>query len=138
MRIKELTESKTARTDHEGNVYDFHWQEEPMGFYVTVNDKPVANGFFAAKDMFNRSDAQEQARKLALTLASDAIIARRKVDDYNFQYKKPLSKLEQEWAEMQNRFMSLSDEELARWERLWKSGTIRKSLQDGTHPAVKK
>jgi hypothetical protein len=116
-------------------VYDFHWDEKRFGYYVTVGGKEVE--FFKAKGPFDRSGAQEQAERLIVKLYSEDHTAKRKADEYKYQYEKPLSNLEKEWVELQKRFMKLNDKELKRWEQLHQSGIIRKSLLDDSHPALK-
>lgn len=131
MKFDEIFESQVK---YEGNTYDFRWDQKREGFVTLENGKE--KGFFKAKSFFDRSEAQEEAKKLMIKLRSDHVTKVRAADEYEYQYNKPLSKLEQEWAEMTNRFMSLTDKELARWEQLWKSGVIRKSLMDDSHPAI--
>lgn len=113
---------------------DYAWDEARCGFATLVDGEEVE--FFKAKSKFDRSAANDAAKKLAQKYKVDAINADNKKREHEYQYVKPLSALEQEWAEMTNRFMSLNDKELARWQRLGE--VVRKSLIDGTHPAVKK
>ena len=126
MRFNELKESAD---------YDFHWDEGRFGYYVVANGEE--RGFFKAKSMFDRSEAQDAAKKLMFKIRSDDVVARQKADQYQYQYVKPLSDIEKEWVELEKRYMSLNDEELARWLRLGKSGVVRKSMIDKTHPALK-
>jgi hypothetical protein len=133
MKIKELLESKSAIRD--GNEeWDFLWDEDRLGFYVTHNGKELE--FFKANGYFDRSGAQDSAQKLMFKLRGAAAMARKAREHHEYQYNKPLSDLEKEWVALDNRFMQLNvDTELKRWEQLADSGIIRKSLIDGSHPA---
>lgn len=130
----------TSRTDREGNVYDFHWDAKREGFFVTINSKPVKDLFYKAKGIFDRSDAQEQAKKMMIKLVSDAIITHDKAKQHEYQYNKPLSDLEKEFADLETKFynLELDDKGVKRWLDLANSGIIRKSLLDKTHPATKR
>ena len=128
MKINEIiTQNGIPKTD-------YAWDEARCGFATIVDGEEV--GFFKAKSKFDRSAANDAAKKLALKYKVDAINADNAKREYEYQYVKPLSALEQEWAEMTIRFMTLNEKELARWQRL--AEVVRKSLLNGTHPAVKK
>jgi hypothetical protein len=130
----------TDRKDREGNVYDFHWDQKRMGFYVSINGKPVKDLFYKAKGTFDRSGAQEQAQKMMIKLVSDAVQATDDARHHHNQYVKPLSDLEKEFVDLEKKFYKreLDEKGIQRWLDLGKSGIIRKSLIDQTHPAVKK
>lgn len=113
--------------------FDFAWDNERVGFITTRDGEEIQ--FFPAKSKFDRSGAQDQAKRLALRMRNELIAADNRKREHEYQFERPLSKLEQEWAEMTNRFMSLSPQEVERWNQLMPA--IRRSLQDGTHPAVK-
>jgi len=132
MKLREIA----VKRNLDGVVYDFHWDEKRGGFYVTIGGKEVE--FFKANGKFDRSGAQDKAEKLIIKLYNDAYTAKRKAENHKYEYERPLKDLEKEWIELQKRFMSLNDKELKRWETLWKSGVIRQSILDGTHPEVKK
>jgi hypothetical protein len=131
---------RTDRKDREGNVYDFQWDSKREGFVVTVNSKPVKDLFYKAKGIFDRSGAQEQAQKMMIKLVSDAIQVHDDAKQYEYQYVKPLSDLEKEFVELEKKFYKkqLDQKGIDRWLDLGKSGIIRKSLIDQTHPAVKR
>ena len=86
--------------------------------------------------MFDRSGAQDEARKLIVKLVSDIYIAKRDADEYKYQYEKPLSDLELEWIQSSKWFMSMMLNELGekRWESLSISSSVRKSVSHDTHP----
>ena len=134
---KELLESRSEIRDMNGNVHDYQWDEDRFGYFVTTNGKEVPNGFFKAKSMFDRSDAQNQAQQMTFNLRSEATMAKQAKDKHFFQYEKPLSDLEKEWVELNNRFMKLNKQELDRWTSLGKA-VVRRSLINGSHPAAKK
>jgi hypothetical protein len=90
-------------------------------------------GRFEGKNRFDSGAASEAAKKCIVQHRAAAINAEDAENEYKYQYEKPLTDLEQAWVEMQNRFMSLSDEELTKWERYLP--LVRKSLRDGSHPA---
>lgn len=113
--------------------YTFAWDNDRVGFATIANGKEV--GFFPAKSKFDRSGAQEQARKLAVKLRNEVLQADRERREHEYQYVKPLSQLEQEWAALHKRFMSLNDKELERWKQLGQ--VVRRSLHDETHPIFK-
>lgn len=136
MKFKEfISEAMIRKLDNV--VYDFHWDEKRQGFYTTVGDKEIE--FFKANGPFDRSGAQEKAQKLMIKLYSDAVMKKRKEDDYKYQYEKPLSKLEQEFVELDKKMikMKMTDQELKRWEQLAHSGIIRRSVTDRSHQAYK-
>ena len=128
MRINEVISRATDPT------YDFAWNNDRGGFAVTIDGEEQA--FYKAKDpKWDRSGAQELARKHAIRLRSDAIVKKQRSEKHEYEYNRPLSVLEQEWANMTNRFTTLTDKELHRWKQL--DSIIRDSLRDGTHPAIK-
>lgn len=136
MKFKEfISEAMVRKLDNV--VYDFHWDEKRQGFYTTVGDKEIE--FFKANSKFDRSGAQEQAQRLMIKLYSDAVTKKRKEDDHKYQYEKPLSKLEQEFVELDKKMikMKMTDQELKRWEQLAHSGIIRRSVTDRSHQAYK-
>jgi len=129
MKINEITIKKDGQ-----KKYDFHWDESRGGFAVTIDDEEQA--FFKAKDpKWDRSGAQELAKKAMNRLRGDAIVKQQKEEEHKYQYDKPLSSLELEWAGMMKRFMTLNDKELVRWKNL--NSVVRKSLHDGSHPFMK-
>ena len=100
-------------------------------FVATADGKEI--GRFEGKSRFDSGEAQEAARKCNLQHRAAAINAEDKIREHEYQYNKPLTEIEKRWVELDNRFMSLNTEELARWTRY--SESIRKSLRDGSHPA---
>lgn len=128
MKINEITVTRNG-----DEKYDFHWDDDRVGFATTVDGEEI--GFFLAKSKFDRAAAQEAARKLMVKTRGEARLADQQRIEYEFQYNRPLSELELEWVGMMKRFMTLNDKELARWESL--NQIVRKSLHDGSHPIMK-
>lgn len=100
-------------------------------FVVTADGAEI--GRFEGKSRFDCGAANEAARKCIVQHRAAAINAEDEVREYQYQYEKPLTEIEKRWVELDNRFLSLNDEELTKWVRYAQS--IRKSLSDGTHPA---
>ena len=90
-------------------------------------------GRFEGKSRFDSGEASEAARKCTVQHRAAAINAEDKIREHEYQYNKPLSDVEKVWVELDNRFWTLTDDELAKWTRY--SEAIRKSLSDGSHPA---
>ena len=128
MRLDEIAVTRTGE-----EKYDFHWDNDRVGFATTVDGEEI--GFFPAKSKFDRSAAQDAAKKLMLTTRGNARLAAQQEREREYQYNKPLSNLELEWVSLMKRFMSLNDKELARWQNL--NQVVRRSLHDGSHPAMK-
>lgn len=128
MRLDEIAVTRTGE-----EKYDFHWDNDRVGFATTVDGEEI--GFFPAKSKFDRSAAQDAAKKLMYKTRGDARLADQQRREHEYQYNKPLSELEIEWVGMMKRFMSLNEKELARWQSL--NQVVRRSLHDGTHPALK-
>jgi len=129
MKINEVVIKRNTDND-----YAFTWDNDRGGFAVTVDGEEQA--FYKAKDpKWDRSGAQELARKHMIKLRAEATMKRQQAEKHEYEYNRPLSALELQWVEMTNRFMSLDDKELHRWKQL--DQIIRDSLRDGTHPAVK-
>ena len=128
MRLDEIAVTRTGE-----EKYDFHWDNDRVGFATTVDGEEI--GFFPAKSKFDRSAAQDAAKKLMYKTRGDARLADQKRREHEYQYNKPLSTLEVEWVALMKRFMSLNDKELDRWKKL--NQVVRRSLHDGSHPAMK-
>ena len=116
--------------------YDFH-REPDNWFVVTANGEEI--GRFQGKSQFDSGAAQDAAKKCIAQHRAAAINAEDKIKYDEIQFNKPLSPLELEWIGLEKKFRtdykSLSDKEVNRWEQLHQ--ILRKSLIDGTHPAVK-
>lgn len=128
MRLHEIEVTRTG-----DEKYDFYWDNDRVGFATTVDGEEI--GFSPAKSKFDRSAAQDSAKKLMLKTRGNARLAAQQEREREYQYNKPLSNLELEWVSLMKRFMSLNDKELARWQNL--NQVVRRSLHDGSHPAMK-
>lgn len=131
MRIKDfITES--ARSVK----YAFH-REPDNWFVATANSGEI--GRFQGNSQWDAGDAQDSAKKCIAQHRAAAIDAENIIAYNEYQYNTPLKPLELEWIELERKFRtdynSMTPEEIRRWERLHEC--LRKSLIDGTHPAVK-
>ena len=118
--------------------YDYHWDEEKCGFFVTVDG--VLGEFFPAKSKWDRGAANDAAKKMANRLRSEEILKLRKKQEAEYQLK-PLSQLEAEWIGLHkkliaaaNKLVEMTEKELQRYKQI--TEVVRHTVLDGTHPAM--
>lgn len=121
--------------------WDFAWDNDRGGFYVTKNGEEVPDSFHKAVSYFDRSGAQTNARKQANALRSAEITAEFKEREHHLEFDRPLTNLEQEWVELDKKLVravkkqdTMTDDELARYSKL--GDIVRKSLINHEHPAM--
>lgn len=120
----------------EANKYDYEWDNDNLGYHVTKNGERVKDGFHKAKSTFDRSAADESAKKHAQKLKVAEIKAEKEQRFNDVQMNKPLSEIEKRWVELHKRVKTLNHDELKKYVDYGQ--VVRKSLRDGSHPAVKK
>lgn len=132
MRVKEFITEDARKVKYDTVRLQDEDGDLTNTFVATADGKEI--GRFEGKSRFDSGEAQEAARKCIVQHRSAAINAEDEVREHYYQYEKPLTDLEQRWVEMDNRYMELNDEELKKWLRY--AEAIRKSLLNGTHPAL--
>lgn len=123
MKFTELISESTfmkRRVGDDSVEYDFHWDQDKLGFIATRNGTEV--GFFKAKSLFDRSGAQDQAKALLIAIMKKdhQVEADRKAGEYE---QKPLSDIEKKWWLLHKRMSKFpvtppfTDAELQQYER---------------------
>ena len=117
------------------NKFDYRWNNEAVGYNVTMNGNDVPNMFFKAKGKFDRSAADRQARQQVGRL----IYAEK---CYQREVVRPLTELEIEYLELVKKsghpelWNTVTDREMERALQLNRSGLMRDSVLRLTHPYV--
>jgi hypothetical protein len=125
------------------NKYDYEWDQNHSGYHVTKNGQRVKDAFYKAKSQFDRGEADTSAKKHAQKLKTDEISAERNAREHDVQINKPLSEIEKRWVNLQKKLVmgakkqgpGLNDDELKKYSSY--GSIVRKSLRDGSHPALK-
>ena len=119
--------------------YDYRWDEEKCGFFVTVDGNDTE--FFQATSKFDRGAANDAAKKRSARLRSEEILNLRNQREKEYQLNKPLSVLEIEWIGLQKKLIKaaskqgeMTDAELQRYKQI--TEVVRKSILEGWHPAL--
>lgn len=131
MRLKDLIIESVKTLNHNGKVYEVHWDAGRKGFYVTVDGKE--HQFFEVLD--DNTNTAQKAAELALEkLKYDIAHSDSKRQTHRKEYSSPLTRDEKRWINLAGRIMSLSDKEKEEYKILTDPLYIRPSLLDGTHP----
>ena len=121
-------------------VYDYRWDEGKCGFFTTIDGQDAE--FFPAKSKWDRSDANNKAKRASIMARSNEVVAKRKAEEDDYQINRPLTDLEKQWVNLHrtliaaaNRRGDMSQDELARYKQLQQ--VVRQSILHGTHPIMK-
>jgi hypothetical protein len=122
------------------NVFDYRWDEDRCGYFVTIDGQDAE--FFEAKSKWDRSSANDAAKKRSLKLRNEQIASIRQAEYLDIQLNKPLRPLELEWIELHKKLIAacnkqgeMSESEIFRYKQI--AECVRKSILEGWHPAVK-
>ena len=121
-------------------TYDYRWDEDKCGFFTTIDG--VDQEFFPAKSKWDRSEANNKAKKASALARSNEVMAKRKEEDDAYQFDRPLTSLEIQWVELHKKLIAaankrgeMTDQELSRYKQLQQ--VVRQSILYGTHPIMK-
>ena len=117
------------------NKFDYRWDNEAVGFHVTMNGNDLPNEFFKAKGKFDRWGAEQSTRSRVseLTYAEEY---------YQKEVVRPLTALEVEYLELEKKLYNpdswnkCSEQEMNRALYLNQCGLMRDSVLRLTHPYV--
>jgi len=121
--------------------WDFKWDDDRVGFYVTKDGVEIPDAFYKANSIFDRSSAQSSAKQHMIKLRTQEWNTQKDVDYKTNQYEKPLTDIEKSFIELDKQLIDavknktkMNPNDLERYTLYGQY--VRKSILDHTHPAM--